>query len=235
MLSILCVTKAEAYCLPFLQAFADLARVVNGELVIGADGADAFATMLAAPLHTGRPRMIVELASKGYIESVLDEALAACHGDYILRLDDDELASPAMITWLQHGRYRAEKHWKFPRAHLWGDRELCIMNAPLWPDHQTRLSVREMAGERRGIHCGSPFGGGVLAPCLIEHYKFIVKSSEERRAIAATYDRVMSGAGTGGFLPFNLPEQAYPQGTLDLKPVEYAVAAASNDAATVTT
>lgn len=226
MLSVLCVTQAEPHSLPFLQAFSELAKVCKGEFVLAADGRAAVETLLDAPF----PANVFLVESAGYLESVLDRAVAFCRGDYVLRLDDDELPHASMVGWLADEAYRIESNWKFARAHLWDDSETALMNAPLWPDHQTRLSLKPLAGGRRHIHAGSPFGGGALAPVLIEHHKFLVKPRAMRQAIADTYDRAMPGAGTGGFLPFNLPEAVYGPDDLELRPLAYAVTAAAHDA-----
>jgi hypothetical protein len=65
-----------------------------------------------------------------------------------------------------------------------------------------------MAGGRTSIHCGSPHGGGDVAPVVIEHHKFLVKSLDERLRLARHYDTV-GGGGTGWNFPFNVPELAY--------------------------
>lgn len=199
-LSVLCVTRFEKHALPFIADMRQLADDCEGELVLAADGSYAFAGLRALGYEPHR------VASDGYIESVLDDAITYCRGDYVLRLDDDERCSPAMIRWMVSGAWQAKSIWKFARAHLWGDERHFIANIPqLYPDHQTRLSVREFAGGRKQIHSGSPFGGGELAPVILEHHKFLVKTLVERRAIVARYDRIQSGAGTQ-FKAFSVPE-----------------------------
>jgi len=212
MLSILCVTKGESYARPFIQDMLRLAYSIGAEVVLAADGPTAMCNLRA----WNTSARLVRVDSKGYIESVLDEAVDACRGVYILRLDDDERCSPAMEKWLDEVQYTQDVHWKFPRAHFWKDLRTCIINPPLWPDHQTRLSVKEMSGGRRTVHAGSPFGGGRLAPVVLEHHKFLIKSYEERLAIAKVYDSVHPGYGTGGMRPFSLPEDVYRQEELHL-------------------
>lgn len=65
-----------------------------------------------------------------------------------------------------------------------------------------------MAGDRGAIHAGSPYGGGHEAPVAIEHWKFIVRTLAERRAIIERYDRVQEGAGSR-FRAFSCPEDFY--------------------------
>jgi hypothetical protein len=83
------------------------------------------------------------------------------------------------------------------------------MTPVLFPDHQTRLSSREKSGGRYGVHAGSPFGGGTIAPVAIMHHKFIVRSLKARLQIARTYDKFSPGYGTGQMIPFQAPEIAY--------------------------
>lgn len=212
-LSILCITKAEPHAWPHLQHLAQVAEKVGAQLVVMADGKTAAQAILARGY--GRRGNVGVAQSKGYLESLLDDAVALCAGRYVLRMDDDESCTPAMVDWLEAGAYQAEPHWKFPRAHLWGDGTRFVMDAPLWPDHQTRLSLRERSGGRRTIHAGSPFGGGAEAPVLIAHHKFLAKPAAERRAIAERYDRIAGiGHGTGSMLAFSVPEDVYTQVTL---------------------
>lgn len=195
ILSVLCVTKAERHSWPFLHMMGNLAHLLFGELVLAADGDEAVQTLRKGALFAE----VVPVKSAGFMESVLDQAILACKGDYILRLDDDEAASVEMVHWLLDGRFLATDHWKFPRRHLWPDASQYITTPPLWPDVQTRLSVRTKAGGRPTPHAGSPFGGGELATCPIDHYKFLVKSREEREATAAKWHG-------GAMEPFSLPE-----------------------------
>lgn len=213
MLSIVCVTKSEPYAIPFLTTMCDLALHLGGQAVLVGDGVEAEVSLTVRYGDLSHTK-IGRVNSKGFIESVLDQALMFCDGQYVLRLDDDEQCSPAMVNWLKEQLYRHAPHWKFPRAHLYGPEKLVMMHPQLWPDHQTRLSIHTMAGGRRWIHCGSPYGGGAEAPVVLEHHKFLIKSLEERRAIAQRYDSIQPGAGTGGMTAFNLPELTQWNGRL---------------------
>lgn len=213
-LTLVCVTKAEQFSWPFLIDLQHVAHETEAGLVIGADGAQAMMTLeRMLPVGPCHDVTLVPVQSKGYLESVLDDVLKPVPDGYVLRLDDDERCSPAMREWLRLRHYRASEHWKFPRVHLYprpGDGALGVMMTPhLFPDVQTRLSIKAKAGGRTRIHAGSPFGGGDLATVCIEHHKFLVKDYAERKRIAETYDNYQQGYGTGAFLPFSLPEDAY--------------------------
>jgi len=112
-----------------------------------------------------------------------------------------------MVAWLRLAFWPSEPLWAFPRLNLWGDERHFIKADPLWPDLQTRLSTREKAGGRQGVHDGSPFGTGKIADVEIEHHKFLVRDRAARLEIAQRYDAARPGAGfSPTYLPFGLPE-----------------------------
>jgi hypothetical protein len=204
-LSILCISKIEPFSLQFIGSMRDLAYRLGAEMVIAADGDDA---VIRAEETFGTKVQIFPVLSEGYLESVHDIAVSVCTGDCVLRLDDDEQCSSAMINWLTAEKYKAYDHWKFPRAAMWHG-GMYLRSPQLWPDHQTRLSVKSKALGRTTLHAGSPHGGGFCAPVAIEHYKFVVKTFTQRMRIAENYDRIWAGSGTNGMLAFSLPELAY--------------------------
>ena len=206
-LSLLTITKGEQFALSFLMATNALAARLEAEHVIMADGPDALFALQSLKWYVAPS--LYEVRSQGYLESVHELGVNACTRDYVLRLDDDELCSQSMQEWLARGDYKAEDHWKFSRAHLWKSSDRVLLTPQLWPDHQTRMSIRAKAGGRFGIHSGSPYGGGAVAPCVIEHHKFLVKNADERWAIAHRYDSIVPGSGTGGMIAFQVPEHAY--------------------------
>lgn len=225
-LSILCVTKAEPAVLPFLNRLAEDCHNLGAEWVLVADGSQAFKTLSGEKVF-GHGGILARVQSSGFIESVLDDALSQTSGDYILRIDDDEAISHLMFKWLLNSEYADAPHWKFPRAHMWHDGTF-LSNLPLWPDHQTRLSVRAMSSGRGLIHCGSPFGGGELAPVYLEHHKFLAKPLPDRQAIVRRYDSIQQGAGQN-FAAFSVPELVFP--VLDARPIELADEWARQEAA----
>ena len=196
-LSILCVSRVDECSLPFISYMQEAAAQLGAQFVLAADGSYAYRR---APIDS------VLVRSRGYFESALDQALVACDSDYVLRLDDDERMSSAMMQWMQSGIWHASDNWEFPRSHDWYDGVL--MTPQLFPDYQTRLSVKAKAGGRHGIHAGSPYSAERASVC-IEHHKFVVKDYKERRRIAESYDAYHPGYGTGNMLPFSLPEDAY--------------------------
>lgn len=190
-LSILCVSQVKTRAIPFLDDMKNTAAALGAEFVLAEDGKD---------VH-----------SQGYLESVLEPAIALTHGDYVLRLDDDERCSRAMLRWLELKLYEQADHWSFPRVHLWKDPFTMIHEQYYWPDLQTRCSVRAKAGGRSEIHSGSPFGAGTIARVCIEHFVYLVKPYEERIAIAENYHRIRHGADGGPFRASAI-EDEHPDG-----------------------
>jgi hypothetical protein len=191
VLSILCVTKPSERAQPFIVNMSILADRLDAEFILAVDG--------------------VDVHSKGYIESVLDDAIALTHGDYILRLDDDERCSPAMVRWLEAREYETGDHFTFPRVHFWGDSSSVIVEEHYFPDFQTRLSVRAKAGGRNQIHMGSPYGAGEITRVCLEHWVYLAKSYEERCATGVRYNQIRAGADGGVFRSSSI-EDEHPEG-----------------------
>lgn len=186
-LTVLCITRGDDYAQRFVARLAQDTDLVGARLRVETDGAG--------------------ITSAGYIESILDEAVAQCDTDYILRIDDDETLSLALLEWLRAGKYRAADHWAFVRRNLWPTAGSYITNRPLYPDLQTRLSVKAKSGGRPGVHQGSPYGTGRLAPegCAIDHHKFVARGRAEREALVRHYDQISPGVGETHIM-FSLPE-----------------------------
>ncbi len=184
-LSVVCVTQAESRALPFVDEQRQLAQYLRAEFVLGASGARAVMAFPNAMPVEGE-----------YLEQMLPQMFKRCTGQFVLRLDDDERCTPAMVEWLKAGSFTEYDNWHFCRAHLWPDEKHHIVSPPYWPDYQTRLSIRAKANRPATLHAGSPYPGRV-APCAIEHHTFLVKNREERRAITNRY-QMLTGKPTIG-------------------------------------
>lgn len=220
-LTILCVTKGEEYGAYFRRRMSILAQLLDVEMVFAADGCfDA--------LEALERDVVLKVTSKGYIESVLDEAVAACSGKYVLRLDDDEAVSPAMEAWLKEKTYLLRDHWCFPRFHLYPDPQHAVVTPPYFPDWQTRLSLKAMSGGRPNVHEPSPYGVGTVATVGIEHYELLVKTQAERAALAKKYYDILGLPCTWEEAMGSQPEawtkpaviKPYSEGRINLKEIE---------------
>jgi hypothetical protein len=206
-LSLLCVTQGAERALPFLKTFSELCERLGAEFVCAADGDVAFNRLREWWEAEGIVGALVKVQSQGFLESVLDDAIALTHGDYVLRLDDDESPSPAMERWLMEGRYRTFDIWSFARVHFWGDVNTVLMSRHYFPDVQTRLSVRRKAGGRNQLHEPSPFGAGCVAPVCMEHWNYIVKPDQEQRDDAARYESILKGGSQGKYRSASFKDQ----------------------------
>lgn len=198
-LSILTVTRCEPYTPRFLLHFRALADILSAEFVVAHDRCD--------PIECGADKYL-PVASSGAIEDVLVEAHAACSGDYVLRLDDDEtLSAQAIMDVVEWARCESDtKVYAFPRANLWGDQWHAVSSGHLFPDFQARLMPRERE-TRALIHEG--ILPDAAMPGMILHHKFLLKSREEREKIAAGYELKRPGCGSGHYLQFSVPERCF--------------------------
>ncbi len=200
-LDILCVTKGEQHVKFFITTLRNIADLLGARLVIGADG------QAAADLCEPYADRLLVQSGKGYLESMINQAVEFCTGEYVLRLDDDELPSGGMVDWLQSGVFLEREAWLFARMNLWGDGMHFLANEQLWPDLQMRLARRELSGGWGGIHSPAPAAKlGVFSKQVIVHYKFVVRSLAERQALAERYEAVRPGAGYGPYQVYTLPE-----------------------------
>lgn len=201
-LSVLCVTRGDARAIWFLRKAEELSVTCGAELIVVVDGEDL--TQAASSLRAPLTR-VLRVRSAGFIESVLDRALIECIGQYVLRLDDDEVVSRELTVWLVNERYLSRDHWCFQRAWLWPDAQHRLSSEPHWPDYQTRLSRRHMAGGRRRPHEGSPYGAGeACAEGAIEHHKLLLWSAAERQLLVDRYEQLVPGT-RGALTRFYLP------------------------------
>jgi hypothetical protein len=150
----------------------------------------------------------IAVQSSGAIEDVLVEAHSACSGDYVLRMDDDEtLSAQAILSLAEWGGLQSDSRvYALPRANLWGDQWHGISSGDLFPDFQVRLMPRDRE-QRTHVHEG--IIPDSLLPGMILHHKFLLKSREERLAIAARYEKKQAGCGSGHYLQFSVPEDCF--------------------------
>ena len=171
MTTLLCVTRGAARTERLLGDMERLTQELCWQFVIALDG---------KTLPRVYDAKIVPVVSKGYIGSVLDEAVAACDDDYILRIDDDERVSPAMAEWLKEADWHTSDNWAFYRQCFIRDESQYLTTPPWYPDYQTRFSVKAKSDRRPLPHDASPYGFGTIVPVAIEHHELLVKSYEER-------------------------------------------------------
>jgi hypothetical protein len=141
MLSALTVTRDSAPWLPYLLAnmrsFAD-------EVVVVVDRGSTDNTLAIARDLADR---VEQWEVGGYQELVLQQAVGLCRGDWIMRLDDDELMPPefaAMARWLiKRAAKSPTDDYEFRRLSLVEDGWKVAQSPDIWPDFQVRLRSAE--------------------------------------------------------------------------------------------
>ena len=181
-LSIVTVTTAAPRTEAFLEHMRLVADDLDAEFVVGYDTRYGNDGLTLAHKYSDLTALV---KSKGYIESILQDVIDSCSGTWILRLDDDEMVSPAMWEWLRERKYNSGESqiWSFPTATLWPTTQTFISDHPFWPDVHPRLSTWKFAKWGRSPHSGALHGPGLVAPVAIAHHKLLVKTIEERRKI----------------------------------------------------
>jgi hypothetical protein len=187
-MSIVTVTTGEPRAEAFLLHMRHLADDLGAEFVIGYDTRYGSGGMELAHKYSD---LTVIIKSKGYIESVLQDVIDAATGTWILRLDDDEMTTPAMWKWLKDKKYETgeTQSWGFAEATLWPTTMTFISSYPFWPDVHPRLQTWKYAKWGRAPHSGPTHGPGLVAPVAIAHHKLLIKSIEERRRIWESRDK----------------------------------------------
>ena len=218
-LSIICMTRGGQSSYNFIAQLDIDARELGAEFLVGyetdrvqdADGRPHYIpTMFSCKsfsIYTG-----------GFVEGGLNQLAAHAQGRFVLRLDDDESISPAMLQWLKDKKYEGAPAWAFPTAALWGDDKHFITSPPFWPDTHVRLTAWHMASDWPNEPHGKPDWVRTArpAPVAIRHHKFRIKTYVERQAIADSYEAKLVGGGHGKRLVYSLPEDVLSQLTLSL-------------------
>lgn len=134
-LSICCLTNAPS---ERLASIFDQLRPVADEIVVGAD----------SRVGKKRRREYASIADTvlpinfEIAERHLAWLAAQCSGDWILRIDDDEVPSPGLterLPWLisqQVEQFWVPRRWLYPTSDQWLD------ELPWWPDYHNRLVRR---------------------------------------------------------------------------------------------
>lgn len=139
---------------------------------------------------------VFRVESPGYVERALAWLNEQCTGDWILRLDDDELPSVGLIELLPGlMEDREMTHYRLMRRTVIGEgRTEWIAQRPWWPDWKLRLfrnipSIVRIPGR---LHSGYEVQGGsrFLYKGSIYHYDFVYHDERHRREKVRQYQRI---------------------------------------------
>ena len=167
-------------------------RPLADELVIGVDSKTTDHTLALCKPYADECFTVDNPAAT--CNGGLKDLVSRCHGDWVLRLDDDELMDPAFARFLpalmEQTRFT---HFKIPRLHLCAFNPLMwVDDGYLWPDYQLRLFKNDGALLRFpppvghvGIECDGPRGRLPSLPMI--HLNLAINNRQRREAKLRKY------------------------------------------------
>jgi hypothetical protein len=216
-----------------VAAALELLRPVAHEIVVVADSR-AGADRLGAYESVADRVLRLEV---DYLERHLGWLHAQCSGNWILRLDGDEVVSPALVDALPELiadrrvlQYLLPRRWLYPDARSW------LAESPWHPDYQLRLVRNDGLMRFSGrLHSAAvPLRPARYLDLPIYHLDLLVKDERERRGKAEAYAELRDPleAPGGGELnrAFYVPEEragalTLPVPTADAEAIAAVVAA----------
>jgi hypothetical protein len=207
-LSVCCPTGDPG---PRVHAILEPLRAVADEVVVAADSRTSAADLGWYDTVADR---LVTFEYPGNVERVYAWLHAQCSCDWILLIEGDECASPALIERLPElTNQRQVNQWFIPRRWLYPDPEHWLDESPWWPDLSNRLVRNDGALFFPGLQHTDPLrvdpAGFVEEPM---YHLAALQPVEERRAKMQRYEGSAPNLLIGGALPVNetyyLPEDA---------------------------
>ncbi len=204
-LSVCCIANSPG---TFLRTALAPLRDIADEVVIAAGG----------PIAQGDLDHYAQIADRlfsiefVFLERHLAWLHAQCRGDWILRLDGDEIPSREMIEAIQRARTEQGVHGVyFARRNLYPTAASYIGQDPWYPDFQLRMVRNDGMLRFSGLlHSGAE---RVLPSRMVEapiyHLPFILADLQTRQARAARYEQLRPGLLAPTGLPaerLELPE-----------------------------
>lgn len=177
--------------LSYIRSFSD-------EIVVGVDGKTTDNTYAAC--EGLADELFVIQSDALTCNAGLETLVSRCHGDWILRLDDDEFPEPHFEK-IVSGLISSDRftHFKLPRLHLSGIEPLIWINdGYLYPDYQMRLfrNDRQLlkfpgAVGHLGIECQGPKGR--LNTVNLVHLNLAINPRFKREEKLETYIQRLEG------------------------------------------
>lgn len=204
-LSVCCLANAPG---PLVRAALEPLREIADEIVIAAGG----------PVPDTDLRCYGEIADRlfsiefDFVERHLAWLHAQCRGDWILRLDSDEVPSAAMVSEVLAAKHdRRLSSVFFARRNLFPTVERYIAQEPWYPDFQVRMVRNDGSLRFTGLlHTAAERTlPARISEAPIYHLPFVLADAGARRARAARYEQLRPGLLAPSGLPVNdalLPE-----------------------------
>jgi hypothetical protein len=184
-----------------VRAILALLRPVVDEVVLGLDSRAAERILAACG-------DLVDRAYAYEFDTTVEQYAAwlyhRCSGDWIFRIDDDELPSQALLEQLPEiAGDRRRSVALLPMRHLFPTRDRFITSHPWHPDYHARV-IRNVPGLwtfRGGCHAGVEALGERrrIPDAPLYHLRFAVPDAEARVATARRRDSAVPGLLTEGY------------------------------------
>jgi len=177
-------------------ALLELVRPAADEIVVAVDERGDVTARIAELADT-----LVTFPFTDPPERALAWLHSLCRCDWVLRLDDDEVPSPALLAALGD-RDESLTHAWVPRRWLWEDGYLA--DDPWTPDWQLRLVRRDAARFPGRVHIPVQADGPhAYLDAPLYHLDLVENDYAERAAKARRYERLRPGVRLGG-MPLNV-------------------------------
>lgn len=177
-----------------LRDVADEIVVIVGDRIADAD---------LEPIESVADRTLVAPFPLPFATNV-DWLLEQCSGDWVLRVDGDEVVSSSLVNFLLAGDWHGDAtHLRVPRRWLVEEGYEWITSNPWWPDLQLRLIKNEPGVLRVDLRAHVPIvanGPGRILEAPIYHLDLIDRELEPRRVDSRRALRRHPGVRTEGGL-----------------------------------
>jgi hypothetical protein len=212
------VCNAERWIGVILSAYQTLG--IDPLFILDARSSDQTLNLLLA----GDARIMIASGTHPSVESLLYNAIPKLRSPWILRFDDDEIPSPALLDWVRENiNTLAAPSACFARQAIWHLPEsgwvtgFCeaacrTIGGPESQDRQHRLFLRRDVVLTEALHtAGFTLAATVDAPAsaLIYHIDWLIRSHAQRLRKLENYERQAPGNGLCR-APYYLPEDYAP-------------------------
>jgi predicted O-methyltransferase YrrM len=183
-------------CASYIEELLQAGRSFADEVVVGVDSSSTDTTEDICAAYADK---LFRLEPIGTSERALAWLNDQCSGDWILRLDHDELPSAGLVRALPHLMVdRDYTHYWLPRRWVIGrDRSRWIAQDPWWPDWQIRFfrNIRSLVSFPGQLHTDYVVqgAGGYFCDGSIYHFDLVYHSEERRRQKLAQYEAIAPG------------------------------------------
>jgi FkbM family methyltransferase len=196
---------------PRIAALLSLFRPVASEIVVAADSRVDPATLAYYASASDQVHRIAVDHSEAHFAWLH----ARCSGDWIFRIDGDEVPSAGLLAALPELASRRDvSQYRVPRRWLHGDFDHWLSGLPWWPDYQIRMVRNDGTLRFPAIQhtAAVPLRPAEYLETPIYHGDLLLNSLEQRRAKAHAYRRRRPGLTAPGGGPINerfyLPEDS---------------------------